>query len=112
RLWDVETGKLAATLVEDGPDVTGLAFTPDGTQLALACADGTLRRLDVAGGKEVERLAVGDHLYNVWFSPDRKLVLLPVTRETRPGQPPPPSDYQLREVGARSAPAGPGPNAR
>ncbi|HXQ32402.1 MAG TPA: hypothetical protein VN843_00135, partial [Anaerolineales bacterium] len=42
KLWDVHTGRLFLTL--DAPDgVTGVAFHPDGSQLAMAVQDGTVR---------------------------------------------------------------------
>jgi WD40 repeat protein len=98
RLWDVETQKVTGTLFKDGSDINGMAFTSDGKQIVAACFDGHFRRFDVESGKAVDSTAMGDHIVSVWFSPDRKLVLLPVANDTKPGQPPPPHQFQLLEV--------------
>jgi WD40 repeat protein len=111
RLWDVETQKVTRTLYKDGSDIIAMAFTPDGKQIVAACFDGHFRRLDVDSGKEVDSITLGDRLSTVWFSPDRKLVLLPTTKEKKAGQPPPPTEYQLLEVetGKKVEPAKPIP---
>jgi WD40 repeat protein len=97
RLWDVETHKLIRTLVADGPIIQGMAFTSDGKQLVAAGYDGTLRRVDVASGAEVDNIKVSERLGSARFSPDRKLVLL-VSPKAVPGQLFLPNEYQLREV--------------
>jgi WD40 repeat protein len=111
RLWDVESQKLSGTLVEDGPQIMGMAFTSDGKQLVTVDFDGRFRRLDVASGKEVESVSIGERSASVWFSPDRKLVLVPAGKNTKPGERPPPVEYQLREVdtGKKVEPAKPFP---
>jgi WD40 repeat protein len=114
RLWDTESQKPSRTLVEDGAQILGMAFTSDGKQLVTAGFDGQLRRLDVARGKEVERVRFAEHSPAVWFSPDRKLVLLPVVNEVKPGQHVPPIEYQVREIdtGKQIEPAKPFPRAQ
>jgi WD40 repeat protein len=97
RLWDVEKRKLIRTLVPDGPIIQGLAFTSNGKQLVTACYDGTFRRLDVASGREVSRIKVGERMNTANFSPDRKLVLL-VNPKAIQGQLRIQHEYQLREV--------------
>jgi WD40 repeat protein len=97
RLWDVETRKLIRTLVADGPIIQGLAFTSDGKQLVTAGYDGTFRRVDVASGKEVDMVKIGERMNTVRFSPDRKLVLL-VNPKAKQGQLLIQNEYQLREV--------------
>lgn len=56
RLWDVDTGK--ELLVLDGHDgpVRGLAFAPNGKQVATSSTDGTIRLWDPATGKETAQL--------------------------------------------------------
>jgi WD40 repeat protein len=97
RLWDVEKRKLIRTLVADGPIIMGMAFTSDGRQLVTAGYDGTFRRVDVASGKEVDSVKVGERMNSARFSPDRKLVLLVIPR-SKPGQLVIQNEYQLREV--------------
>jgi WD40 repeat protein len=97
RLWDVEKRKLIRTLVADGPIIMGMAFTSDGKQLVTAGYDGTFRRVDVASGKEVDRVKLGERLASARFSPDRKLVLLVIPRPKQ-GQLFIPNEYHLREV--------------
>jgi WD40 repeat protein len=48
-VWDRDGQEIVATLVGHGSSVVGLDFSPDGTQLASAAYDGTLRIWDVAG---------------------------------------------------------------
>ncbi len=97
RLWDVEKHRLIRTLVADGPMIVGMAFTSNGKQLVTACYDGTFRRLDVASGKEVSRVKLGERMGTVQFSPDRKRVLLVNPKAVR-GQLRIQNEYQLREV--------------
>jgi WD40 repeat protein len=98
RLWDVASQKLSSTLVADGAQILGMAFTSDGKQLVTADFDGQLRRLDAASRNEVESVSIGERSASVWFSPDRKLVLTPVGKNTKPGARVPPVEYELREI--------------
>jgi WD40 repeat protein len=51
--------------------VLGLAFNPEGTRLATACGDHTIRLWDVATGKEVCELRGHEaYVHAVAFSPD------------------------------------------
>jgi len=97
RLWDVEKRKLIRILVPDGPIIMGLAFTSDGKQLVTAGYDGVFRRLDVASGKELDKVKIGERMDKVSFSPDRKLVLLNNPKAVK-GQLRIQNEYQLREV--------------
>ncbi len=69
-LWDTTTHQELAGLPV-GSLVYGLAFSPDGTRLALACADNTIRLIDVATRQEVAELrGHTDYVHAVAWSPD------------------------------------------
>jgi WD40 repeat protein len=79
RLWDMESGRPLITL-EGGPSegVGSLAFSPDGTKLAVGYPGGPSRRAgtiwlwDLAASRPLAKLAgVADHLA---FSPDGRLL--------------------------------------
>jgi WD40 repeat protein/serine/threonine protein kinase len=70
RLWDTQTHQELAVLPHGGK-VAGLAFSPDGTRLAVGCADNTIRLWDVASRKEVAELrGHANYVHAVAFSPD------------------------------------------
>ena len=52
QLWDLATGRPLARLTHSGM-VTAASFSPDGRTLATASADGLVRLVDVATGKEL-----------------------------------------------------------
>jgi eukaryotic-like serine/threonine-protein kinase len=54
-----------------GTNVYGLAFTPDGTRLACACADNSIHFWDVATHQPVAELrGHTDYVHALAFSPD------------------------------------------
>ena len=54
-----------------GTNVYGVAFTPDGTRLACACANNTIRIWDTGTHKEVAELhGHGAYVHQITFSPD------------------------------------------
>lgn len=82
KLWDPQTGSLIQTL-ELGPPspphkkvcAKSLAFSPDGNGLACACADWTVRLLDVATGALLRTITGhGQPLNAIAFSPDGTMV--------------------------------------
>jgi WD40 repeat protein len=79
RIWDVGRRELAGPPVHLPPAVLGLAFSPDGSQLAipfgaiLSESDGVEVR-DVRSGERLARLPVEGEVRAVAFSPDGGLL--------------------------------------
>jgi WD40 repeat protein len=74
KLWDVETGKLLATL-EGRTDILCCAFSPDGRILAAGCGDSTLRLWEMGSRKLISLLK--GHSKPIWavsFSPDGRTI--------------------------------------
>jgi WD40 repeat protein len=59
KLFDAESGELAASLVRTSDSVFAVAFSPDGKRLATAGADRAIRVFDVATRKQ--QLLIEDH---------------------------------------------------
>ena len=76
RLWDVATGECIRTFTGHASEISGVAFSPDGTLLATAGGrEKTARLWDVATGKCV-RILIGhvEQVRGVAFSPDGTLL--------------------------------------
>src|SRR5262249_35044576 len=76
RLWETESGKEALPVpIPAGLGLFGgLAFSPDGTRLAVGCSDQTVKFWEVPEGKELAPLrGLNDAVLAVAFSPDGKL---------------------------------------
>ena len=66
KLWDAITGKELFTF-NPGGVIHSVAFSPDGTRLAAANEDGTLKVWDPIGGQEVLTLPRLSGMYGVTF---------------------------------------------
>ena len=71
RLWEVASGKCAATLEGHSRRINSVAFSPDGAFLATGSWDNTARLWEVASGKCAVTLeGHSDEVKSVAFSPD------------------------------------------
>ena len=73
RLFNIETGELIGVLEGHRRVITGLAFAPDGTRLASASTDRTVRFWDVPGRRETSRVDYPEargRFTNISFLPD------------------------------------------
>ncbi len=75
EVYDVAAGDRLATVADDSPDGSGLAWSPDGRWLAAPAADGTPTVWETGSYTEVDRLA-GARLDEAAFSPDSRQVAL------------------------------------
>lgn len=76
RVWNVETGKLLATIEDHADWILDLAFSPDGKKLASASRDKTAKVFDVAKKEsQVTFPGHGQPVNAVAFTPDGKQVL-------------------------------------
>ena len=78
KLWDVASGQVLRTFVEQPDEVTfSIAFSPDGTLLAAGVHGGMVRLWDVASGEIAGTLAYGDEsddVHEVAFSSDGSML--------------------------------------
>jgi WD40 repeat protein len=76
RIWEIESGKLLATIEDHADWILDLAFSPDGKRLASASRDKTAKVFDVQ--KKESLVTFPGHsetVYCVSFTPDGKQVV-------------------------------------
>jgi WD40 repeat protein len=78
RIWEVETGRWVRDQVghrrDELQDVTGVAFSGDGSTLATASYDGTVILWDVASGEQGRTLVAGSPVNCMAMRPDGGMV--------------------------------------
>jgi mono/diheme cytochrome c family protein len=76
QLWDVATGSLKRSVVMTGDTVFGLSLSPDGTRVAAGCTDNTVRIVDAASGKELNKMGAHENwvLGTVFGADGRRIV--------------------------------------
>ena len=70
EIWDLKTKKRVSAPGAVPDFVNGLAFTRDGSALAVASTDKKLRFWDVMAGKELATFAIDRGFMALTFSPD------------------------------------------
>jgi len=73
QIWDAASHELKRSITVSSDTLFGASFSPDGSRLAVGCADNTLRVLAVDTGKELLKLAHHDNwVFGTAFSLDGK----------------------------------------
>ena len=74
-VWDVATGKRVGAQIEHGTALRTAVFSPDGSQVLTACADGAARLWDVKTSQlAAEPMRHGAELGGATFSPDGRFI--------------------------------------
>jgi len=74
EIRDVNTGQVLRTLIGHEDDVNDVDFSKDGSRVATASSDGTIRIWDMSNGEELMRFGQESALYVVKFSPDDRFI--------------------------------------
>ncbi|MFX1411983.1 MAG: WD40 repeat domain-containing protein [Promethearchaeota archaeon] len=81
KFWDLATGQVVKEFPEHSRGPYQITFSPDGSLLASASDDGTLRLWDMETGVNVKTIRVGPEAGAVAFSPDGTLIAVSVWRK-------------------------------
>jgi WD40 repeat protein/serine/threonine protein kinase len=73
-VWDLQTSRLCFRL-EHLTNVSGAAFSPDGSRIVTACLDNTAAVWDAATGRSIAQCRHEDRINSASFTPDGRYVL-------------------------------------
>ena len=76
QFWDLPAAKLRHSVMITGDTVFGVSLSPDGTRAAAGCTDNTVRILDTATGKELNKMGAHENwVLGTVFGVDGKRVV-------------------------------------
>jgi len=76
QLWDLKTGALRHSITLTGDTVFGVSISPDGSRIAAGCTDNTVRIVDAAGGKELNKMGAHENwVLGTVFGADGKRIV-------------------------------------
>jgi WD40 repeat protein len=76
QFWDLPAGKLRRSVMLTGDTVFGVSLSPDGTRVAAGCTDNTVRIVDAATGKELNKMGAHENwVLGTVFGMDGKRVV-------------------------------------
>ncbi len=76
QFWDLPAARLRRSVTMTGDTVFGVSLSPDGTRVAAGCTDNTVRIVDSATGKELNKMGAHENwVLGTTFSVDGKRVV-------------------------------------
>ncbi len=73
-LWDTSDARELRTLSGHTSNISGLVFSPDGSQLISSSWDGSVRFWNVSGGQLDRIIRTGQYIMSMAVSPDQRLI--------------------------------------
>jgi WD40 repeat protein len=76
QFWDLPAARLRRSVMLTGDTVFGVSISPDATLVAAGCTDNTVRLIDAASGKELNKMGAHENwVLGTAFSVDGKRVV-------------------------------------
>jgi mono/diheme cytochrome c family protein len=76
QFWNLPAGKLRRSVMLTGDTVFGVSLSPDGARVAAGCTDNTVRIMDTATGKELNKMGAHENwVLGTVFGVDGKRVV-------------------------------------
>lgn len=76
QFWDLPAAKLRRSVMLTGDTVFGVSLSPDGTRAAVGCIDNTVRIVDTATGKDLDKMGAHENwVLGTVFGVDGKRVV-------------------------------------
>ncbi len=87
RVWDLETGRVLATMTGHKAAVTSLTFGPTGTTVITTSRDKTARIWDAGSGLELAHVEVAEQTNAAVFTSDGAIAIIGSGLQSLPAQP-------------------------